>query len=99
MERNVKIREDLKVKPLLNKIETKQLKWYGHVKRMNNNRLPKKCLEARTEGKRSRGRPRTFWMDNIKEAGRKRGKTIADMNKIVQNRKEWKRLAEMNPTP
>ena len=34
LERNTKIREELKVKPITESIETKQLKWYGHVKRM-----------------------------------------------------------------
>ena len=63
--RNTKIRDDLKVKPILNEIESKQLKWYGHVKRMEKGRIPKKILETRMEGKRGRGRPRTTWMDNV----------------------------------
>ena len=32
-ERNVKIRETLKVRPVTQVIEEKQLKWFGHVKR------------------------------------------------------------------
>ena len=97
-ERNNKIREDLKIKPLLQEIEKKQLKWYGHMKRMPKERIPRKCWEARMEGRKGRGRPRTSWMDCIKEAGRKRGKTLHGMNTLVEDRKEWKKFAETDPT-
>ena len=35
------IRIDLSVKPLLREIDEKKLRWYGHVKRMNEERLAK----------------------------------------------------------
>ena len=95
MERNIKIREDLKVSSVASQIEVKQLKWQG----MNNNRIPRRCLEARMEGRRTRGRPRKTWTDNIIAAGQKRGKSLAEMNRLVPERKEWKRLAERNPMP
>ena len=99
MIRNTKIREDLKVKPITEYIETSQLKWYGHVKRMENKRLPKKIMETRMEGKRARGRPRTSWIDSITSAGKKRQKTLVEMNRMVTNRKEWRKFSESNPTP
>ena len=37
--RNNRIRSDLSVKPLLKEIEEKKLRWYGHVKRMDEDRL------------------------------------------------------------
>ena len=42
-ERNNKIRDDQKIKPLIEDIHKKQLKWYGHMKRMNKDRIPQKC--------------------------------------------------------
>ena len=33
-ERNDKIRKDLNVRPVVEMVEEKQLKWFGHVKRM-----------------------------------------------------------------
>lgn len=39
--RNVNIRKLLDVEPIVNVIERKQLKWYGHVIRMNDKSLPK----------------------------------------------------------
>jgi hypothetical protein len=44
--RNVTIREVMEVgKNILEVIEEKQLRWFGHVKRMPGNRLPLKVLE------------------------------------------------------
>ena len=97
-ERNNKIRDDLKVTPLIQEIEKKQLKWYGHMKRMDKERIPRKCWEARMEGRKGRGRPRTSWLDSITEAGKKRGKTLNQMNTLVEDRKEWRRFTEMDPT-
>jgi hypothetical protein len=43
---NVTIRELMEVgKNILEKIEEKRLRWFGHVKRMPGNRLPMKILE------------------------------------------------------
>ena len=97
--RNTKIREDLKIKPINDQIATSQLKWYGHVKRMEDRRIPRRIMETRTEGKRARGRPRTSWIDSITSAGKKRNKTLVEMDRLVRNRKEWKSFTERNPTP
>ena len=57
-ERNTNIREQLNIKPITQIIENKQLKWYGHIKRMEKQRIPRKVKETRMEEKRRRGRPR-----------------------------------------
>ena len=51
LERNTKIRDDLGLTPITTQVETKQLKWYGHVKRMPKDRIPRKVWEARVDGK------------------------------------------------
>ena len=79
------------------KIEQTQLKWYGHVKRMKESRVPRQILEARTEGKRPRGRQRITYMDVIEKLVRKRGKNIGEANRLVANRKEWKKFSEESP--
>ena len=98
-ERNSKIREELGVRQITTELEEKQLNWYGHMKRMEKERLPRKIWEARTEGKRGRGRPRTTWLQSITNAGKTRNKTRKEMDRIVGNRKEWRSFAERNPTP
>ena len=87
------------MKPLINEVETKQLKWYGHFKRLDKGRLPRKCWEAKMEGNKGRGRPRKTWLECINSAGRKRGKNIQEMNVLTADRKKWKAFTEMDPTP
>ena len=93
-ERNSKIREEVGVRPAMDMVEEKQLKWYGHVKRMGPERITRRVVEAREWEKRSRGRPRKTWLNNIEDYGRKRGKSMAEMDTLTKNRKEWRRLAE-----
>ena len=75
-----------------------RLRFSGVMEGRAKERIPRKCWEARMEGRKGRGRPRTSWMDCIKEAGRKRGKTLHGMNTLVEDRKEWKKFAETDPT-
>ena len=50
---------------LLEDIKTKQLKWYGHVQRMEEGRLPKKVMKWSPPGRRKRGRPKITWAEGI----------------------------------
>jgi hypothetical protein len=53
--RNVTIRAIMEVgKNILEVIEKKRLRWFGHVKRMPGNRLPLKILEWEPEETRRR---------------------------------------------
>jgi hypothetical protein len=68
--RNEMIRMNLGIQPLHNKMEQAQLRWFGHLNRMDEEKLTKQVWEARTEElgmKRPRGRPRRTWNDNIQE--------------------------------
>ena len=46
-------------------IEKKRLQWYGHVKRMPGDRIPKLILEWTPPEKRKRGRPRKTWIEGV----------------------------------
>jgi hypothetical protein len=50
---------------LCDKIQRRRLKWFGHVTRMNDTRLPFRALHGHMEGHRSRGRQPNTWMDNV----------------------------------
>ena len=94
-ERNEVIRTNLHQKPITEKVAEKQLKWYGHVRRMDETKKPKQYMEARPEGRRQR----TTYADVIEQLGRKRGKTMKEMEKLSLDRKEWKQLTRAHPTP
>ena len=46
--------------------EAAVLRWFGHVKRMEEERLVKKIYRAEVEGSRGKGRPKRRWMNGVK---------------------------------
>jgi hypothetical protein len=59
----------VKEKPdIIDVIERKRLQWYGHVKRMQEERLPKLIAEWIPGKRRKRGCPRKTWMEGIQAA-------------------------------
>ena len=53
--------------------ETKRLNTlscFGHVQRMEENRIPKRVLYMNLETTKLRGRPRNRWQDEVREDGR-----------------------------
>ena len=65
--RNDNVRRTVGVAPMINKIEKGQLRWLGHLMRMNENRIAKKRWNWAPNGRRSRGRPRKRWKDGVEE--------------------------------
>ena len=53
------IRESLNIEALLLQLERSQLRWYGHVTQMSQERAAKKLLCSTPIGRRPKGRPRT----------------------------------------
>jgi hypothetical protein len=49
-------------------IEKKRLQWYGHVKRMPEERLPELIMEWIPRERRKRGRTRKMWMEGVQAA-------------------------------
>ena len=59
----------LKEKPdIVDIIVRKRLQWYGHVKRMQEERLPKLIMEWIPGERRKSGRPRKTWMEGVRAA-------------------------------
>ena len=82
--RNEDIRKELGIQKLNDKLEQNRLRWFGHVKRMNEVRLPRQAMERGMSGKRGRGRPRMPWMESVKNSIRKRN---LDWNTVSEE--EW----------
>jgi hypothetical protein len=67
--------------------------WFGHVQRMEENRIPKGVLYMNSETTRLRGRPRNRWQYEVREDGRIVGGD--GWQGEVCNREEWKKLLRM----
>jgi hypothetical protein len=50
-------------------IKSRRIRWAGHVARMGEKRNAYRILVGKPEGKRSLGRPRRRWVDNINRMG------------------------------
>ncbi len=66
-----------------------RLQWAGHVERMADDRVPKRAVELREDGRRRRGRPRLRWEDCVKIDVRKAGEE-EDWKKKTRDRGGWK---------
>jgi hypothetical protein len=84
--KNKNIKEIMGVKGKPDIIEKKRLQWYGHVKRMPEERKPKLILEWVPEERRKRGRPGKTWMEGIHAAMTARN---LEQNQW-RNREEWR---------
>jgi hypothetical protein len=77
-----------------NQIEGNRLRWFRHIKRMEEHRIPKRLLEIKMTTKRPRGRPQTQWLDQVKtdieRIGRSWGK-VKEMQEWI-NRGSWRLL-------
>ena len=86
------LRSKTSLTPLFDKIKCKTLKLYGHIKRSTTG-VSKICLEGMVDGKRSRGRPKTRWRDNIASWS-----TLPDwlsISQYAQNREFWRQISIM----
>ena len=64
---------------------TGRLQWYGHVKRMPEERIPKLIMDWIPRKRRKRGRPRKMWMEGVQAAMTTRNLEPDQW----RNREEW----------
>ena len=97
--RSSEIRKSLNIEPLLLRIERSQLRWFGHVRRMPQERLPKQALLAKANGRRPViGRPRTRWTDYIEDLGWNRLELHqSEMMDVMEDREVWRLNLELLP--
>jgi hypothetical protein len=67
---NKEIYTSVKKPTITETIRLNRLRWFGHVQRMEGNRIPKRVLYMNLGTTRLRGRPRNRWQDEVREDGR-----------------------------
>ena len=86
--RNQEFREKLGVTPLSAKIRENRLRWFGHVQRKIHDAPVRRIECIIVEGKRSRGRPRRTWEEQIKSDLHE----LHLFKDLTRNRASWQRL-------
>jgi hypothetical protein len=87
---NKEIYGSVKKPTITETIRLNRLHWFGHVQRMEGNRIPKRLLYMNLGTTRLRGRPRNRWQDEAREDGRRVGGE--GWQEKVHNREEWKKF-------
>ena len=72
---------------LVARVDMSVLRWFGHVERMDNERLLKKVMTAKVDRRSARGRPRFGWND-IKRALNDRRMDMREESERAWNRNE-----------
>ena len=73
-------------------VDMNVLRWFGHVERIHNERLLKKVMNVKVEGRSARGRPRFGWMDGVKRALNDRMMDMREASERARNRNEWRMI-------
>jgi len=68
----------------MRQVKSRRMRWAGHVASMGENRGVHRVLVGKPEGKRSLGRPRRRWENNIK----------MDLQEVGEGRGDWMELAK-----
>ena len=73
-------------------VKSRRMKWTGHVAHMGKGRDVHRVLVGKPEGKRSLGRPRCRWEDNIKMDLQEVVGGCGDWMELAQDRDRWRAL-------
>ena len=68
------------------RIQKHKLSYFGHIMR-SGGRMEKSIMLGKTDGKRSRGRPRTRWIDTVTEVT---GESLERLSHLVHDRNKWR---------
>ena len=93
--RNENIKKRMKVESIAERYRKARLRWFGHVKRRDQDYGGRKTLEMVPPGRRKRGRPKQRWMDCV---NRDMG-AIGTTKDEVHGRTGWRRIVSAAATP
>jgi len=85
--RNIQLAETL-----LQKVIQRNLRLFGHICRMNNNRKIKTLVFGTMDGSNRRGRPHREWSDDIEQWC---GATLQELSNAALDRQRWAAIVTM----
>src|SRR5258706_5453012 len=71
-----------------------RLRWWDHVQRMGEDRLPKQIFESSVGGKRGKGRPRRRWEDSVGNDLDVRELRWEVARELARDRGRWRRVVK-----
>ena len=74
------------------RVDMNALICFGHVERMDNERLLKKVMNAKVDGRSATGSPKFGWMDGVKRALNDRRMDMREASECARNRNEWRMI-------
>ena len=80
------------------KIDEGVLRWFGHVERVENDRIVRRVYLGECAGSRSVGRARKRWIGTVKEYLRKGGLDARPSRRMVHDRSVWQGFVRENTT-
>jgi hypothetical protein len=87
---NQELEEILGGEDIVKFVKSRRLAWLGHVERMEEERMLRKLLHGRMEGRRRRGRPRKRWLHDLEED--LRVMQVGRWWEKVRSKEEWRRV-------
>ena len=65
------------------------LRWFGHVERMENNRIAKRVYVGECVGSNSVAKPHKRWIDTMNECLKKTSLDVRQARRMVHDRSVW----------
>jgi hypothetical protein len=91
--RNDDIRCMLNQMPVTWRLRERRLKMYGHLERMDEDRIARRLWKAEMRGRRPVGRPRTRWRGMLERDVDGLNMTVEEAREMTHNRDEWRAAA------
>jgi hypothetical protein len=93
---NYELNELIENADIVRFIKSRRIAWLGRVMRMDDKRTPKRILQWKPIGTRTRGRPRKRWIAGNEEDLQIMG--VRWWRKPCEERAEWKKITEKAKT-
>ena len=88
--KNIEVYEKTKLKPRSKRIEVKQVKWFGHLTRLNEDTPARKALKvARKQCKKTKGKQKLTWIKMMKKQLEANGLTWEEASEMANDWKRW----------